>query len=358
MFLYSEPTGGHQFREAPSTMDNETAMRTASIFTVCVVLLSHAVAASTEQYRTYVAPSTTETMQGPCEYEMTLRDTTKPVTAVFVIFDRGWQFGNLYFDPEVTAFAERHRLALVLARHCRSKEREDMDVVPQHGIGRALLAALDQLAADSHHPELASSKLIVYSFSGGGSLVARMAGYVPDRILAVIAYAPGQYEPLGMDTIDLPDKALVVPQFIIANGADGINGTARPYGYFERYRKLGAPLTFMIQNRTPHCCVMNVTSIVLLWLGDVIEQRLPLADKPLRAIDVKHAWKGFIKPEDSGVRSWKTESVWNVAAAWIEPYGDVAPLDAQDAGWLPSKRFAESWLTFENAREHPITPLE
>jgi hypothetical protein len=32
--------------------------------------------------------------------------------------------------------------------------------------------------------------------------------------------------------------------------------------------------------------------------------------------------------------------------------------NAQHAGWLPSKRFAEAWLTFERQPEHPITPLE
>jgi hypothetical protein len=339
--------------------------RTSARMTQVVILLSGtaflclSAAARTEQYRTYVAPTSTETMQGPCDYELTLRDASKPVTAVLVIFERGWQFGNLYFDPGVATFAEHHRIALVLARHCRSKEREDMDVVPQNGIGRALLTALNQLAADSHHPELAWSKLIVYSFSGGGSLVARMAGYVPDRILAVVAYAPGQYEPLGMDTIDLPDKALVVPQFIIANGADGINGTARPYGYFARYRNRGAPLTFMVQNRTPHCCVMNVTSLVLLWLDDVIRQRSPTAaNKALAAVDEKRGFVGFLKTEDSGVKDDWHAVVWNAAEASIERSGHPVAPGMLDSGWLPSRKFARAWLDFEKQREHPITPLE
>jgi hypothetical protein len=113
-------------------------MRSDAIFAVFVIVLSYPSAASTEQYRTYVAPTSTETMKSPCEYELTLRDASKPVKAVFVVIERGWQVGNLYFDPEVTAFAERHDLALVLARHCRSKTEEDMDIIPEHGVGRAL----------------------------------------------------------------------------------------------------------------------------------------------------------------------------------------------------------------------------
>jgi hypothetical protein len=76
-----------------------------------------------------------------------------------------------------------------------------------------------------------------------------------------------------MDTIDLPKTALAVPQLIIANGADNVNGTARPYIYFQKYRRQGAPLTFVIQNRTPHCCVSNLIDLMLVWLDAVIRQR-------------------------------------------------------------------------------------
>ena len=139
-------------------------MRSDAIFAVFVIVLSYPSAARTEQYRTYVAPTSAETMKSPCEYELTLRDASKPVKAVFVVIERGWQVGNLYFDPEVTAFAERHDLALVLARHCRSKTEEDMDIIPEHGVGRALLQSLNQFAQQSHHPELAGSEIICSAF--------------------------------------------------------------------------------------------------------------------------------------------------------------------------------------------------
>jgi hypothetical protein len=54
---------------------------------------------------------------------------------------------------------------------------------------------------------------------------------------------------------------------------------------------------------------------------------------------------------------WK-ESVWHVTQAWAIPPHSSAPSSAQDAGWMPSKRFAEAWLGFENEPNHPITPLE
>ena len=138
----------------------------------CMLLLCVTASARTEQYRTYVAPTSAETMQRPCEYELTLRDASKPVKAVFVVIERGWQVGNLYFDLDVVRFAERHDIALMLARHCRAKTEEDMDITPEHGIGRALLQSLNQFAQVTRHPELAESKLILFSFSGLAFLVA------------------------------------------------------------------------------------------------------------------------------------------------------------------------------------------
>lgn len=70
----------------------------------------------------------------------------------------------------------------------------------------------------SHHPELAKAKLILFSFSGRGSLVARIVGYAPDRIFAAIEYVPRHREPIGIDTVSLPDEGLSIPQLIIANG--------------------------------------------------------------------------------------------------------------------------------------------
>jgi hypothetical protein len=124
-------------------------------------------------------------------------------------------------------------------------------------------------------------------------MVARMIAYAPERILAAVAYAPGHWDPIGIDTVKLPEAALSVPQFIIANGADNICGTQRPYKYFERYHDRAA-MTFMIQNRVPHCCVMNVTHIVLLWLEDVIEQRASSAtNEPLVPINGTQHGKGL-----------------------------------------------------------------
>src|SRR5436305_11514712 len=116
-----------------SVSENKTHLRGSArkIISVALCLTAMVVpcSARTLQYRTYVVPRPNETIQGNCEYELTIPDASHPVSAVLVVFERGWQFGNLYFDPAVSAFAARHHMATMLAHHCRSKEREDMDVV-------------------------------------------------------------------------------------------------------------------------------------------------------------------------------------------------------------------------------------
>src|SRR5262249_24362124 len=158
------------------------------------------------------------------------------------------------------AFAQRHDFALMYPFHCAAKSsamKGDMNVDPSKGLGRELFAALTQFAESSRHPELASTKIILLGFSGTGSLVGRFPEYAPDRILAVIASDPGHFDPLGMDTIILSTKATTIPQLILVGSDDAVSGTERPYAYFRKYFDQGAPWTFVVQNGTPHCCIIN-----------------------------------------------------------------------------------------------------
>jgi hypothetical protein len=133
-------------------------------------------------FQTSVEPQSDEDLAAACRYEITLADSSRTVKAVWVIFDRGRDMLRYYGDPDVQRLAQLHDWALLLPFHCAAKsysapdERGDMNMDPAKGIGRALFAALTQLAQSSHHPELASSKLILLGFSGTGSLAGRLAG--------------------------------------------------------------------------------------------------------------------------------------------------------------------------------------
>jgi hypothetical protein len=355
--------------------------RTAQFTLICFLALGvgSVSLAETRRYRTNVTPRPGETLVGPGVYHVTLPQTGHAVRGVFVIFDRGQQVRKLYSDPAVLHFAERQQLGVLLPLHCPAKGSNDIDVVPENGIGRALATALDYRGTESKHPELSRAALIYFGLSGAGSLAARMVNFAPERTIAAIEYARDQDDPIGIDTVTIGGKALAVPQFIIANGADRVVGTARPYAYFEEYRKRGAPLTFLIQNRTPHCCVANIKPIMLEWLADVMRLRAPSTDgRRLRHIDVAQGWLGTLQVAQSGVKEEKPPvKVWNAVHAEISlpakgtfslgdglgiprrPEDQQVPASATlFPAWLPSRNFAQAWLDFARMQKHPLSRQE
>ena len=329
-----------------------------------LLLAQPAFGASGVVWQTSVAPQADEDLAAACRYELTLTDPSRTVKGVWVIFDRGRDMLRYYGDPEVQAFAQQRDWALLLPFHCAAKSYSDMDVDPARGIGRALFTALTQLAETSHHAELASSKLILLGFSGTGSLVGRLAGYAPDRIVAVMATDPGHFDPLGVDSIVLSPQAASIPQLILTGSADAVSGTQRPYAYFRKYFDQGAPWTFVVQNHTPHCCIINAKGLVLRWLDAVVTQGLTRTT----------GWYGFIKTAPSQIAdcpapqppavpvwcrgtkdSWGGDN-WSVSEATINRRSDPL-LEMRPAGWLPTRAFANQWRSFVRLPEHPITSL-
>lgn len=314
--------------------------------------------------QTSVPPQPDDDVAAACKYEITLTSPSRRVQGVWVIFERSRDTLRYYQDADVRAFARRHGLALLFPFHCRSKSDTggDMNVDPSKGIGRSLFAALTQLAKNSGHPELATAKLILLGFSGTGSLVGRLAEFAPDRLLAVIPTNPGHSDPLGVDTIHLSPKAAAKPHLILVGGADAVSGTQRPYAYFRTYFDQGSPWTFVVQNRVPHCCIMNAKALILAWLDAVLSQETTRATGWHGFIDTS-ASKAIDCPDQSPpVRSswcrstkdaWGGEN-WSVNAATIERTPNP-PQGMMPSGWLPSEAFAKQWVSFVTQPEHPVT---
>jgi dienelactone hydrolase len=322
-----------------------------------------AIAAQGVVFETSVAPEPDEDLAAACRYEITLTNSSRTVQGVWVIFERSRDMLEYYRDADVRAFARRHDLALLFPFHCRSRSETggDMNVDPSKGIGRALFAALRQLAQTSSRPELGSAKLILMGFSGTGSLVGRLAEFAPDRVLAVISTDPGHFDPLGVDTISLSSKAIAIPHLILAGGSDAVSGTQRPYAYFRRHFDQDAPWTFVVQNKAPHCCIMNAKALILLWVDAVVVQKLTRAT----------GWYGFIKNQPSEAIDCPNQSAparpswcrstkdswgganWSVSAATVDRRPNP-PQGMMTAGWLPTQTFAKQWASFVRKPEHPV----
>jgi hypothetical protein len=147
-----------------------------------------------------------------------------------------------------------------------------------------------------------------------------------------------------MDTIELSQDAIRAPQLIIANGGDNVNGTERPYNYFRKYFDKGAPWTFVVQNRTPHCCLQNAQTLILDWLDGV----LTVPPKSWGA--GKH---GYIAVGLSDVTDTWHRPVFNATSARVSERAHKAGSGELPAGWLPSSTFAGNWLEFVR-RPNPI----
>jgi dienelactone hydrolase len=330
-----------------------------ALFVAMAILLAARALPSTQGvvFQTTVAALSDEDIASPCRYELTIFNRSRPIRAVWVIFDRGRDMLRYYGDSYVQAFAEQHDLALLLPFQCRAKSYEDMNVDPANGLGRALFAALAQFAESSHHPELASARLILLGFSGAGSLVARLTDYRPDRVIAAIPVDPGHFDPLGMDTVNLSREAMAAPQLILAGGADTVSGTRRPYEYFRRHFDQGAPWTFVVQNNTPHCCIINAKNLMLDWLAAILEQGQRSTASPQR-IDQRTGWLAFMTTRETDTKDSWGGNTSSVTAATIERFGARAPRGiTTPAGWLPTQRVAKEWLSFVKQAEHPVTSL-
>jgi hypothetical protein len=315
-------------------------------------------------FETSVAPRADEDIAEACRYEMTVTAPSRRIKGVWVIFERSLGTLKYYQDPDVRAFARRHDLALLFPFHCRSKSdpNGDIDVDPKRGLGRTLFTALVQLAERCGHPELASAKLILLGFSGTGSLVARMTEYATDRVIASIPTHPGHFDPLGMDTLTLSRKAAAIPQLILVGSADAVSGTQKPYDYFRRHFDEGAPWTFVVQNRVPHCCIMNAKALMLEWLDAVVVRRLTRATGRYGFIAIEPTDAAGCPGQTAPVRTslclgtkddWGGQN-WSVSSAAVERRL-VAPQDMMPAGWLPTDAFAKDWKSFVTQPQHSVT---
>jgi hypothetical protein len=211
-------------------------------------------------FHTIAAPESGEDVANPCEYELRILSAKKRIRALFVVFERGPELQHFYEQPEVAAFAREHDLAMLMPMGCPStKNHGDIDVDPNHGLGRALFTAVDQFSVQTYHPELKTAPLHLLGFSGAGALVGRLVGFAPDRIATAILSHAGQVPPWNLDTINLSGAALKIPELILVGGKDEVVGTELAYSYFSRYWRLGAPWLFATQNDAGHFCNEDAT---------------------------------------------------------------------------------------------------
>lgn len=330
------------------------------LFLVCVAAVAVRGAGQTrpQEFATTVTAQPNENLAENCTFKMTIPAPDRQVRAVWLTYDRGFDIMRYYDDPAVVTFAQRHAIALVLAHQCPAKEpptgeNGEMDMDVSRGVARSIDAALADFGKQSGHTEIAGAKLIVLGFSGMGAMFAQYVKNDPSRVLAAILANPGQGIPYGMETVNLSDEALAVPQFIIAGAIDSRTGTERPYQYFRRHWVRGAPWTFLVQNGIPHCCVINVKGLILDWLDEVLRARESSTGLFDAKIDTHRGWTGYVHQCSTERMDGFKDHLWSVCGASIKSVKSKPPTEEVPAAWLPSRRLAIEWLAFIQQNVHP-----
>jgi len=315
-----------------------------------------ATASQLHQYKTSVAPRAGENIAQPCDYQASFPAGRRTVKAAWVTYDRGPDITSFYSDPMVLDFAMRNDLAMVLAIQCpaiRTGETGEMDMYPEHGLGRSLFSALTALGRESGHTELANAKLIILGFSGTGAYFGHFVAFAPDRVLAAILTNPGQTDPDNVDKIVLDKKGIAVPELIVVGGHDAIGGTTKPYTFFQHNYALGSPSVYLVQNNIPHCCINDTKAFMLDWLQEVIRARRPSAGKPLSPMSAQGGWYGSIQPCKSVYNDHWGLPLWNVCNAHLATTVKDLPSQEMAAGFFPTESLGREWLMYIKMQTHP-----
>jgi dienelactone hydrolase len=306
---------------------------------------------ATTSFHTIVVPKSDENVAKPCEYDLRILNAKKRIRALFVVFERGPELQHFYEEPEVAAFAMEHDLAMLMPRGCPATDHGgDIDVDPNHGLGRALLKAVDQLSVATSRPELKTAPLLLMGFSGAGALVPRLVGFAPDRIAAAIVSHGGQVSPLNLDTITLSDAALKIPELILVGGKDKIVGTETGYLYFSKYWQRGAPWLFATQNDAGHFCNEDATELILSWMKNILED-LPRKNASGN-VDRTSGFYAYFRERPTGEITNRKLPMMEAIDLKIEKPSAEAPRDEVPAGWLQSQEVVLNWERFTNLPDH------
>jgi hypothetical protein len=234
-----------------------------------------------------------------------------------VIADRRFApvgIGGLLFDgPEIQgyrALAQEHGLAVMGARlgpnPTALNSLED------------LVAALEELAVESQHPELATAPLLLDGLSNGGCFAYAFTRLFPERVIGFRTQKGGCH--------DIRDggAAKQVPGFLNIGGADTQARCLNITAMFDSNRPAGALWAVAVEPGKGHVPIEDL-DVLLGWLEAVLSRRLPTAaGGPLRPIAESSGWLG--NRETAAVASF---------AAYEQ--------DKSQASWLPSAETAQDW---------------
>jgi len=244
------------------------------------------------------------------------------------------------FDLQWQELARQHECALMGPSY-EQPEKADcgMWCDPRNGSDKKFLQALDELAAASKHPELATVPWALWGHSGGAAWVGTMLLLHPDRIVAVWLRSGTpritNREVPTMPALEFSPAALGVPVMCNLGTKEGVTvkegrfsgGWKNIEQFFTDFRAKGGLIGVAVDPLTSHECG-NQRYMAIPWFDACLTARLPeKVGAPLKPMPT--------------------------AGAWLAPLLGDAPQpvaqftgDALKAVWLPDERIAKDWAAY------------
>jgi hypothetical protein len=213
-------------------------------------------------------------------------------------------------DGETLRIALKYHLAVVTQTYTHLEgTRDRREAYCDHGSAKGMVRGLNQIAAQSKHPEIATAPFVIhFGYSLAGLCSKGIAETFPSRT-AVLVYG-------GMSRVDCGIRGIAaIPTMIYGGANDGFVKNI-PNEMVE-CRAKGMPIAVALQPGAGHS-IRGSKETRYTYLDAVLAQRLPLqAGGALRRIDLA---TGYLV--DSG-------------SSRSAPYGSYSG-DRNKASWLPS----------------------
>ncbi|SFJ55748.1 alpha/beta hydrolase family protein [Planctomicrobium piriforme] len=256
------------------------------------------------------------------------------------------------YDLHWQALAKKHDCAL-LSPSYEQPEKADCQMWcdPRNGSATAFLKCLNDLGAQSGHPELSEVPWTLWGHSGGGHWAGGMVMLYPDRVAAAwlrsgVPFLKPDPARTTIKSHTLPKAALQVPMMCNLGTKEGVTVKDGRFAgvwpgneaFFHEVRGQGGLVGIAVDPLTSHECG-NQRYLAIPWLDACLAARLPKSSAgPLNVMPTETVWLAPITGTEA------------VSASKFS--GD--PLQAI---WLPTEAIARSWMQYiKDSAVTDVTP--
>lgn len=248
------------------------------------------------------------------------------------------------FDLHWQALARKHGCGLLAPVYEQpDKANCQLWCDPRNGAAKAFQKALDDLAARTGHPEVATVPWALWGHSGGGYWAGGLTLLAPERVAAAwlrsgvppVVATEGRPAPYS-----IPDAALGVPIMCNLGTKEGVTDKEGRFAgvwpgvekFYLALRGKGALIAVSIDPLSSHDCG-NQRYLAIQWLDACLAARLPATvGEPLRPLV---ADEGYLTTVNSGP----------------EPLAEPVPAKQftgakERASWLPTAAVAAAWFSY------------